>query len=150
MATKKPQRIPGECEIRHDFTNEEWKQKSQALTRKMRDRDLKVEQIKANASQGKAEVKMMNSEIQETSNDLDNGYTMIKAACWIEYDRKRGKKRFYLNAPGKPDNNKVIRDEPLSDADYKIMDDLDQQQLPGVGDAPAEEKPLQGGEPPVV
>ncbi len=109
------------CTVKVEFSNEEWKSRSDVLTRKMKEQELAEEQVKADAAAAKARIKGMKAEVNDLANNLRNGYEMVEVEAWVELDRKKGKKRFYRNAPGKPHNNDFIREDPMSEDDYASL-----------------------------
>jgi HAMP domain-containing protein len=108
-------------EVRHEFTTDEWKAKTDHLTRLMKDVELKEEAIKANAATAKAEVKNLKAEVNDLANQLRNGYEMVQVDAFVEFKRKQGKKVLRYNAPGKPEHKKMIREESMSEADYEAL-----------------------------
>lgn len=108
-------------EVRHEFTTEEWKAKTDNLTRMMKDVELKEEAIKASAATAKAEVKALKAEVNDLANQLRNGYETRAVDAFVEFRRKAGKKRLLWNAPGKPEHRKLIREEAMTEADYEAL-----------------------------
>jgi HAMP domain-containing protein len=113
--------VRARVEVRHEFTTEEWKAKTDHLTRLMKDVELKEEAIKASAATAKAEVKNLKAEVNDLANQLRNGYEMVQVDAFVEFKRKAGKKRLLWNAPGKPEHRKLIREEPMSEDDYAAL-----------------------------
>lgn len=107
--------------MRHEFTTEEWKAKTDHLTRLMKDVELKEEAIKASAATAKAEVKNLKAEVNDLANQLRNGYEMVQVDAFVEFKRKQGKKVLRYNAPGKPEHRKLIREEAMSEDDYAAL-----------------------------
>jgi HAMP domain-containing protein len=125
-------------EVRHEFTTEEWKAKTDHLTRLMKDVELKEEAIKANAATAKAEVKNLKAEVNDLANQLRNGYEMVQVDAFVEFKRKQGKKVLRYNAPGKPEHKKLIREESMTESDYEALP-LDVEPTP---EPPKDGKPL--------
>lgn len=109
-------------EVKHQFTVEEYRERTDKLTRMMHDVEIKEEQIKAAAATAKAEVKALKAEVNDLANQLRNGTETQTVEAFVEYRRKQGKKRLLWNCPGKPDHRKLIREEPMTEEDYASLE----------------------------
>ena len=107
--------------VRHDFTTEEWKQKTDELTRTMKGVELKEEAVKAATASAKAEIKQLKSDVNDLANQLRNGYEMQQVEASVEFNRRKGEKKLYHHCPGKPDHNKLIRVEAMTEEDYQSL-----------------------------
>ena len=143
---KKPNPEPIRCRVtvKHEFTNEEWKSKTDILTREMKQCELKEEAIKAQAATAKAELKNMKATVNDLANDLRNGYAMVEVDAKCEFNRKKGSKKFYHFAPGKPHNGDFIKEEPMTEDDFQALPiDGDQAGAPAAGPGPNPEQPAE-------
>lgn len=113
--------VRARVEVRHEFTTDEWKAKTDHLTRLMKEVELKEESIKASAATAKAEVKNLKAEVNDLANQLRNGYEMVQVDAFVEFKRKQGRKRLLWNTPGKPEHKKLIREEAMTEADYEAL-----------------------------
>ena len=119
-------------DVQVEFTTEKWKEKTDQLTRRMKDVELQEEEIKAQSATAKALLKTMRSELNDLTNQLTNGYEVVTVPAFVEYNRKKGKKRLLYNAPGKPNHKQLIREEPMSEEDYDRLP-LEEQPDPAKG-----------------
>ena len=132
--------------VRHDFTNEEWKSKTNELTRKMKSVTLKEEAIKAQAAAAKSDLKTLKSEVSDLANQVDDGYEMRSVEATVEFSRKKGSKKYYHFAPGNRElHGKLIREEAMSEEDFQALPLEDQapataQPAPEHNDEPARVK----------
>jgi hypothetical protein len=117
-------------EVKHEFESAEWKEKTEILTRRMKEVELREDEIKAESSAKRAEVKRLKSEVNNLANDLRNGYAMVQVDAVCEFNRKKGVKKFYHFAPGKPFNGDFIREEAMSEQDFEELDEVEQGKLP--------------------
>lgn len=117
-------------EVKHEFTTEQWKDKTDQLTRKMKDVELEEDRIKANAAEAKSHLKVLKAEVNELANQLRNGYEMVETDVLVEYDRKRGEKSYFFNAPGKPNHKKLVRKEAMTEEDFEQLVPLPEQPEP--------------------
>jgi len=133
------------CEVRvkHQFTVEEYQEKTQHLTSQMKNVELREEAIKASAATAKAEVKAMKAEVNELANQLRNGFEERVVNATVEFNAKRGVKSFFHFCPENRDLHKTfIREEAMAQEDYE-------QELPGMPEKvttaqpPPEAKPEQ-------
>ncbi len=119
--TNDKNRIRTTIEVKHEFSREEQQEKIQQLTSKMRQVKLKQEAIKAAAATAKAEVKALESDVSELSDVLSNGYEMRAVEAWVEFNRKKGTKRFYWCSPGRPENNTFIKEDAMTEDEYQNL-----------------------------
>lgn len=143
--------------IKVPFTHEEYKDKSQELTRAMELIEEKETQLKAESAQAKADIKKLKSEVTDRANALRNGYQEKEVDSLVTFDRKQGIKRYFLHAPGTPEHGNFLKQDSMTENDYQLlpMDVPPDKQKPSEridgadkkppGDEP-KEKPLQDGD----
>ena len=131
---QRPALVRTRVRVRHEFTTDEWKEKSSIVARKMQEVELKTEAVKANQASAKAEIKELKSEVAELANELRNGYLMKDIDATVEFNRKKGTKRYYHFAPGQSFNRDFIREEAMSEDDFQDLP------LPGDDGAPMDPK----------
>jgi hypothetical protein len=139
------------CKVRvkHKFSNEELLERSSLAAKTHQDIELKEEAVKAASSVAKSEIKQLKSDLSEILNTLRNGSEEREVDAMVEYNPKKGTKKFYHFAPGKPHNKEFIEEKAMQEEDY---------QLPGMeetfGEQPKPEVPApkanEEEEPPAV
>lgn len=107
--------------IKHLFTEVEKDDKVKDMTRKMREVELKTEQVKSVAATGKAEIKKLSAEVVDLRNQLDDGGEFREVDAVVVMDRKKGTKTFYRFAPDQPGHDEKLRVETMSESDYQDL-----------------------------
>lgn len=108
-------------EITHILTQEEFKQKTLDMNRKVRECELKSEHAKAIAATTKSEIKILQAQVSELRNHLDEGAERVQVESVCHFDRKAGKKTFYRHAPGQDEDGQKLKTEPMTEMDYQII-----------------------------
>lgn len=130
MSKKKPDRTRTTTTIRHDFTSEEWREKTTQLTEKMKNVELEEEAVKAQAATARAQIKRKKAEVNDLANQLRNGYENREVEAQVEFNVKRGVKKYYHFAPGKPHHGDFIREDAMTEQDRQALLPLEEQGKP--------------------
>jgi len=119
---KEPEQYRCKVELRHEFTQEEWKERTSELTRKMKQLEQKESEIKAQQAVAKSDIKTMKSEVMSLMNQVDDGYVMQSFEAVARFNRKKGSKKIYHWAPGNKElHEKLIREEPMTEDDHNLL-----------------------------
>lgn len=133
--------------VRHDFTTEEWRDKSNQLLKLLRDCDVKKDERKAQAAVMKAAVDQLQSQAKDVASQLDAGYEMRDVQALVEYHPKDGLKKYFYECPGQAEHGTFIRQEIMTQDDYALANAAAQPELPNTNTPPAPAEPPKEKEP---
>lgn len=144
MASKSKKKSTGKrakIEVKHEFSTDEYKTRTDELVRSMQRVEEKDAAVKASAAVAKSEIKQLKASVNEMANQLQNGYEMRTVDVTVEFNRKTGVKKFYHFAPGKSENGSFIRQEAMTESDYQELPLEEGDKTAEVGDKTAEVRP---------
>lgn len=122
MKNKEPEQYRCKVEIKHEFTTDEWKEKTGHLTRRLQQLEQKEADVKAAAAVAKSAIKQLKSDILTLSHHVNDGYEMQTVEAVARFNRKKGSKKIFHHCPGNKDlHGKLIREEPMTEDDFKLL-----------------------------
>jgi len=112
-------------EVRHEFSAEEWRTKTNEMVALMQQIAVKEEQVKAAQAVAKSEVKQLRAQLSDMANQVRHGYETREIDALVVFDRKKGSKDYYVNAPGTDAHNDYIKTAPMTEDDYMLLPPAD-------------------------
>lgn len=104
-----------EIEARHDFTDEEKLVMLTDMARFNQELESLADQAKSSASSWKTKIKTVELKIKGLTNNASNGYEMRPVEANVEFDPKKGKKRYY-----RKDDGHFIEEREMNPNDYEL------------------------------
>jgi hypothetical protein len=145
--SKLPTTGPEKVEARHDFTADEWRSASNEHLTMLGAITTAKETRKAASSVAKSKIEEMQAAAGDLAEQLRNGYRMEPVDSLVEFDAKNVVKRFYRHCPGMLEHNEFIKQEAMTEDDFRLASDAAQEKLPLAEGKPEDKKP--GDEPPM-
>lgn len=117
-------------QVKHEFSQDEFRAKTMEKNKLEREAELKEEQRASANATFKADIKAIQSQVADLSNQLDDGGEMRTVDAVAVMDREKGVKTLYRFCPGQPDHDKKIRVENMTDEDFQSLPLEEEQQPP--------------------
>jgi neutral trehalase len=137
---KKPEPVAAKVNIqyKHMFSPEEKNDLYAQHIQKLGEVDSKTEAKEAAMSTFKAAIKELKSHATDLRHQLSNGFEMRTATATVEFNRKKGIKKFFHYCPASPElHGKLIREETMTEEEHNL--------LPLEGVNPGDERQPPGG-----
>ena len=63
----------------------------------------------------------MKSQVNDLANQLRNGSEQRTVDATVEFNRKKGVKKYFLNAPGQPGHGEFLEQQPMTEDDFSKL-----------------------------
>lgn len=120
-AAKQSDIIRCKVEVKHEFSVDEYKERTTELTTKMKNVEIREDNLKAQQATAKAEIKALKADVNDLANQLRNGFELRNEEATVEFNKKKGTKRYYFFAPGKPHHKSFAREDAMTEEDFQEM-----------------------------
>lgn len=116
---KKSDRLRMFVPVRHEFSQDEYRDASRELTRAMEIVKEEKARAKTQASESKARINQLEAQVDELANKLRNGGDERPTEVSVEFMAKKCVKVLRRHCPGQPGHDEEVRTEPMTPQDYE-------------------------------